>query len=282
MIKTNIFVKSLFSKRRVIHMFALAGLIAMSLVVPLRAQTVTQGYASDEQLQRGMLVAIKADDSKKVEALKNDSLERLKGVVVEPNDSPVTISSEGSKIFVADNGNYEVLVSNENGSIKEGDFISISSLAGVGMKASEKQTLVIGRALANFDGTHDTIASSTFGQNNDNVKFGRLQVQVSIGRNPQLKVPEKDKIPDFIQKISDTIADKPVTSVRIYMSLAVLIITAVVSSIAMYSGVRSSIISIGRNPLSKGLIIKGMIQVILLSVIIFITGLFGVYLLLKL
>jgi hypothetical protein len=281
MIKANL--KSLLSRKRLLCGLALAVLIVLSLAAPLLAQTVTQGYGSDEQLQRGMLVAVKEDDASKVEALKYESLDRLKGVVVQPNDSPVTLSSEGQKIFVADNGNYEVLVSSENGPIKTGDYISISSLAGVGMKANESQTLVVGRALKNFDGTSDTVASSEIGgEPAGNIKFGRIPVAVSINRNPQLKIPEKDKIPDFVQKLSNAIADKPVSSIRIYMSLAVLLLTAVVAGITLYSGVRSSVISIGRNPLSKGLIFKGMLQVVLLSVIIFITGLFGVYLLLKL
>jgi hypothetical protein len=52
--------------------------------------------------------------------------------------------------------------------------------------------------------------------------------------------------------------------------------------VILYSGVRNTLISIGRNPLSKKTIYKGLIQIILMGLIIFITGLFGVYLLLKL
>jgi hypothetical protein len=282
MIKTNI--KTLLFHKRLFCSFVLLLLILVSVISPLSAQTVTQGYGSDEQLQRGMLVAIKADDSSKVEALKNDSIDRLKGIVIQPNDSPVTLSSEGQKIFVASIGSYEVLVSDENGPIKLGDYISISSLAGIGMKSAESQAIVVGRALKQFDGTADTVASSEIGSQavSGNIKFGRIPVAVSVSQNPNLKIPEKDKIPDFIQKISNNIAEKPVNSARIYMAMLVLLIAAVVAGITLYSGIRSSIISIGRNPLSKGLIIKGMLQVVLLSVIIFITGLFGVYLLLKL
>jgi hypothetical protein len=46
--------------------------------------------------------------------------------------------------------------------------------------------------------------------------------------------------------------------------------------------VRSSMIALGRNPLSRKSILRGMFQVIITSIIIFICGLFGVYLLLKL
>jgi hypothetical protein len=48
-----------------------------------------------------------------------------------------------------------------------------------------------------------------------------------------------------------------------------------------YIGVRSGITAIGRNPLSKKDITKGLLQVILASMVVFIIGLFAVYLLLK-
>jgi len=50
----------------------------------------------------------------------------------------------------------------------------------------------------------------------------------------------------------------------------------------LYGGIRSSIISIGRNPLAKKSIVRGLIQVITVGVIILVIGLFSVYLLLRL
>jgi hypothetical protein len=49
----------------------------------------------------------------------------------------------------------------------------------------------------------------------------------------------------------------------------------------MYGGIRNGLISIGRNPLSKKSIVRGMIQVILTALTIFLLGIFGVYLLLR-
>ncbi len=85
-----------------------------------------------------------------------------------------------------------------------------------------------------------------------------------------------------MQKAANTIADKPVSTLKIYLALVVLLVTAGVAATALFSGIRSTVISIGRNPLSKGVIMKGLIQVLLISLIIFITGFFGVYLLIKL
>jgi len=50
----------------------------------------------------------------------------------------------------------------------------------------------------------------------------------------------------------------------------------------MYSGIRSGMIAVGRNPLSKKSIIRSLIQTVIAGLIIFLAGVFAVYLLLKL
>lgn len=273
--------KKLFCKERILAFTGLAFLVIISAARPLSAQSIAQGYATDQTLQRGMLVASKQDDPNKVEAVTVDSLDRLKGVVVQPNDSSVTISSEGQKVFVAATGTYEVLVSDQSGQIKTGDYISISSLAGIGMKASDTQSFIIGKAAQNFDGKTDSVGSSVIADD-QRVNFARIRVDVAINRNPLLKSPDAPKIPGILNKISQAVAEKPVSSAKVYLATAVFLVSATISGIMLYSGARGSLISIGRNPLSKKVVIRGLIQVVLMSLIIFITGLFGVYLLLKL
>lgn len=278
-IKTRL--KTLITNPRLLAIASLGFLIFMSSTAPASAQTVLQGYASDEALQRGMLIVLKDDDQTKVEAVSTDTAFKLKGVVADAKDSPVTLSGEGKKVFIATTGSYEVLVSSENGPIKAGDYISASSLDGIGMKAGETHPVVVGRAIEKFDGTGDSIGKSE-SKDGRSVSFGRIRVDVGVVKNPLLKNPEKDKVPDALQKAADAIAEKPVSNLRIYLALIVLLVTAMVAAVTLFSGVRSTIISLGRNPLSKGIIYKGLIQVLLLSLIIFITGLFGVYLLIKL
>jgi len=52
--------------------------------------------------------------------------------------------------------------------------------------------------------------------------------------------------------------------------------------VTLYSGIRNALIAIGRNPLSKKSIFRGLLEIILTGFIILIIGLFAVYLLLKL
>lgn len=273
--------KNIFPRQLILAFVGFLLLAIVGGVGTLSAQAVTKGYGSDEKLQRGMMVAVKKDDTSKVEAINKDSLDRLKGVVVEANDSPITLSNEKEKVFVSTAGNNEVLISDENGPIQQGDYISISSLAGVGMKVGEDQSIVLGRALGKFEGKDDSIGT-TAGTSGKTVHFGRIQVAISINRNPLVKTAEGDDVPGFLKKIGTAIVDKPVSSVRLYLALVVFVATSIITGIIVYAGVRNTLISIGRNPLSKKTIYRGLVQIILMGLIIFITGLFGVYLLLKL
>ena len=246
------------------------------------AQSVLQGYSSDEDLQKGMLIALKEGDESKIVAVTDKNVDKFKGVVVNKNDSPVTISNEDRKIFVATTGPYEVLVTDENGPIKKGNYISISTSSGIGAKALESQEYVIGVATSDFAGEGDSVSSSTTSEGKSIANIGRINVDVQLAKNPNSKNPSKDKIPDAIQKFARAVADKPISNVRIYIGMAIFLAASAIAGTMLYSGVRNTIISIGRNPLSKASIYRGLFQVILLSLIIFIVGIFGVYLLLKL
>lgn len=270
--------------QRLLALMALAVLVWLSIYSSLSAQTLTQGYRADVPVQKGMIVRLKEDDASKVEPLPSDQMEDMHGVVVNSNDAAVTLSTEERKVFVATTGHYEVLVSNQNGDIKVGDYITLSALTGVGMRAGSTEPLVIGHALAVFDSNSQvageaTVKDSAGGERT--VRLGRIAVNITIARNPFLRAAESN-LPYFLQKASQAIAGKPVDASRAYLGLVVFLVTTAITGSLLYGGVRSGIISVGRNPLSKNLIVRSMLQVILAGLIIFIIGLFGVYLLLKL
>lgn len=282
MYKTKI--KQLMTIPRLFSLACLCLLVALSVVSPLKAQTVTQGYGSDEQLQRGMIIRLKKEDSTKVLPLTLEKIEDMHGVVVDSQDAPVTLSSEGQRFFVATTGHFDVMVSTQNGPIAAGDYITISALGGIGMKAGTAEPVVVGRALASFDGKTNSQGSSKVKDSTGAeiaVTIGRVKVDITVAKNPLLKAAEPN-VPEFLRKAASTVGGKAVPAIRIYLGLAILIMSSIVAGSLLFSGVKSAIISIGRNPLSKKSIVKGMIQVVITALIIFILGIFGVYLLLKL
>lgn len=276
-------IKQYILTQRLLALATLIFLVVLSFISPLAAQTVTQGYGTDESLQKGMIIRLKKDDATKIEALSQDDIDKMHGVVVDANDAPFTISSDGQKVFVANVGRYEVLVSDQNGPIKVNDFITISAIKGIGTKAGDTEQVVVGRATAEFDGKTNVIGSTDIkiGNTTKRVNISRIQTDLGIARNPLLKAKEPN-MPEILKKATESIAGKEVSPAKAYTGVVIFILSSIISGSLMYSGIRSGIISIGRNPLSKKSIVRGMFQVIITGLIIFLSGIFGVYLLLKL
>jgi len=186
---------------------------------------------------------------------------------------------------VSNVGHFGVIVSNQNGPIKAGDFIMISAISGVGMRADSKtDTQVVGKAASNFNGTSNVIGSvevsDTVGRKTT-VSLGRIQLNAAISHNP-LFAKNADYVPAGLAKIAQAVTDKPVSAARVYLGLVIIVVAAFIAGSTVFSGVRSGMISIGRNPLSKKSIIKSLIQTVMAGLMIFIVGIFAVYLLLKL
>lgn len=276
-------IKNKLSVKRFLSVIGLLTLFVMARVSLVSAQTITQGYGSDSAIQRATIVSLVLDNAKKVEPTSLDNDERMHGVVVGQNDAPFTLSSEEEKTFVATKGRFDVFVSNENGVVQVGDFITISRVSGIGMKAGEEEPYIIGKAISNFDGEAGVLSTTEIDDAGvqKKVAIGRIQVDIGVSGNPLLK-PTRANLPGFLQKVAETVANKsPINPIRIYISLVVLIASTAVSAILLYSGVKNGLISIGRNPLSKKSITKNLLQVIMTSIIILLLGIFGVYLLLR-
>lgn len=248
--------------------------------------TISQMYEASEKVQRGMIVMIDPKDTERVVPMTNDDPTSMHGVVVAANETVLSLGGEAkiSQVHVANNGKYEVLVSTQNGSIKNGDLITISALDGIGMKANASQTVVLGKALTAFDGKHNVSGNMALktSTGKKDVLIGKIAVDISISHNPLSISITGPPVPAVLKKAGEVISGKPVSSVRLYVSLAILLVTVFVTGSLLYGGVRSSLVAIGRNPLAKKSIVRGLIQVIVLGLITFVLGLFSVYLLLKL
>jgi hypothetical protein len=275
-----------------VNLFALLGLMLVP-AVPVAAadadisQPVTQAYGTAGALRRGMIVQLDAQDPSKVVPLETANASDMHGVVVEANDAALTLSSDEAsrQVYVATYGRYDVLVSDQNGAIKKGSYISISSLNGIGMKADGKPPIVLGKAMEDFSGSSQVIGTASLKDKtgkNVQVSLGMISVDMVITHNPLQVQAQSSGITGYLQNISSGVAGKTVAPARLYLSIFILFVTSLVAGSIMYGGVRSSIVSIGRNPLARKSITRSLAQVIVTSIIIFILGIFGVYLLLKL
>lgn len=250
-------------------------------------QNITQAYSADQPLQRGMIVGLDDQKANSVFALDSDRVQQMQGVVVAANDAPVTLSdnTSSSQVYVATLGRYPVLVSNQNGAIKAGDYITISSLTGIGMKADSSSQLVIGKAAESFDGNDNALGNETLTTANGGkkqVSIGLVNTDLGIAHNP-LRATSHHQVKGvgWLQNAAESVTGERVSTSRVYAAAAIFIVVAIIVIIILYSGIRGDMIAAGRNPLAKAAIGRNLFEVVLSAIVIFIIGLGAIYLVLK-
>jgi hypothetical protein len=276
---------------RIALLMIVAASLAVGLWVPVLAaensSNSVQAYAANEQIDFGKIVELTGDDADHVKLATQAEQQNMFGVVVDKNLLPFTISNSSiqNETFVAVSGTYSVLVSTQSGPIEKGDYITMSSINGVAMKAGADEVTVFGRVNDSFDGKGVILGESKLydvdGNINQIVKLGSVPVTIDIRSNPNL-VSTKVNVPDFLERVGLAIAEKPVSPVRLYIAAAIAVVCVITAIAILYAGVRNGVISIGRNPMSKRSIHRALSEVILSSVLILTIGVIAVYLLLKL
>lgn len=273
----------MFKHKRLVSALVL-GLGFILATAAATAQNVTQGYGSDQQLQNGMIVRLTPKDAKKVEALKEANAQDMLGIVVSSTTAPLSIADPAaSQTYVATFGKYNVLVSSQNGDIESGDYITISAIDGVGMKADVEQQMILGKALNRFSlkDAESVVEVSDAAGNKRKVGLKRIAVDISVSRNPNYSGDVTAGVPQVLSRAAQLVTKKPVTALRIYACLGILALSLAVSGMIIYSGVRTGMTAVGRNPLAKASIIRNMVAISLMAIVIVLIGVIAVYLLLK-
>lgn len=258
----------------------LAAFAALCMVLPGTAgaiTTISQGYTASGQITMGQIVSLQSNSTDVVSAATSQSVGGLLGVVIDSGDSLLTLSSgQNTQIQVATSGIVQVLASNINGTIEQGDQITASPIAGVGMKATDN-VKVVGIAQATLsDGSTQTYTDKS-GQKHT-VTLGQIPVLVNVGF--YYKQPDKTLIPSAVQNIANALAGKSVNPVPILISMGIFIITLIVVVSIIYSMIHSSIISVGRNPMSQSAIYRDVIQLSALVIGILGVAVVAIYLVL--
>jgi hypothetical protein len=169
-------------------------------------------------------------------------------------------------VNVSQSGLEQVLVSDINGDIDIGDSITASPITGVGMKATENSK-VIGVAQDSFPNSTVQKTTNKDGKGQQQtVKLGQIPVLVSVAY--YYKQPDKTIIPQALQNLANSIAGKKVNSLPIIISAVIFIVTLVIVVSIVYSLIHSSIISVGRNPMSQSAIYRNVIQLSVLVIVI--------------
>lgn len=228
------------------------------------SSTISQGFNTDNsegEIVAGALVSIKGGNPESVALATTNSVDYLAGIA--DKNSLVTISKGSQETQVVLSGTATALVSDINGTIKRGDKITISPIAGVGMKAVTSSQ-VVGTAQSNFIEAATRIVTDQRGEKHT-VHLGHVEIQVDI---TYYQTAGSNFLPPFIQNVANSIAGRPVSLIRIILCSLLLLLSFTSVIILVYTSVRSAMTSIGRNPLAARAIRKGLLQVGVISLIV--------------
>jgi hypothetical protein len=200
--------------------------------------------------------------------------DRILGVVINNDSSLLSVTNSRKKqVQVATSGTVPVLVSDINGEIHAGDHITASPLSGVGMKATAN-VRIVGIAQSGVEGARKETYKDKDGKEHS-VTLGQVPVMVNVAYF--FKEPEKTVVPTAIQNVANALAGKEVNTLPILLSSGVFLIMLIVVSSIIYSMIHSSIISVGRNPMSQSAIYRDLIQLSALVLAILAVGLITIY-----
>lgn len=244
------------------------------------AAAISQGYTATETIAAGAIVSQSNSKADQVSLADYGYSDNLLGVAVTETASTLAVATSGSKIQVASSGVAQVYVSTTAGEIKAGDPITASPIRGVGMRATASAK-IIGIAQGGFDGSSaesSTTLQSESGAKRD-VKIGKVPVELQVVY--YVSPDEQNPIPPAVRGFAAAIAGKQVTPLRIVVAGMIILTTIMAVAVILFAAVRSSIISIGRNPLAHSQIYRGLIRTVGLSVGILLFGMGAVYVVLS-
>lgn len=239
------------------------------------AAAISQGYRSDQPIVAGTLVSSdKTRQDGLVIPANTDNTDNLVGVVVGDKDATLSVAVPSDSLQVATNGITEVLVADIGGEVKSGDSVTASPLSGVGMKAVEAAKIVgVAQSDAKYNGKTATIKNKQGEE--EQVRIGTVPVVIQVA----FYVPEvrKSVVPEQLQLFIDSLAGREVSLERLVASAVIVLAAVITIAILLYSAIHNTMISIGRNPLAQGSIYRGLWQVVITSIVIFMVAMGAAY-----
>lgn len=267
--------------RRVAAVGMIVGMlfVTLGLISPVAhaVTSLSESYSTSDELAIGSLVSVQDDQTDIVSASDSSNVDNMLGVVIASGSSLLTLTNgKEDQVQIATNGTLPVIVSDINGAIERGDHVTASPIKGVGMRATAN-VRVVGIAQGKMSNVKEQKYKATDGSEKT-MKIGEVPVLVNVAY--YFKEPDKTIVPAAIQNVANSLAGREVGTVPILISGAIFLIMLIIVSSLIYSMIRASIISVGRNPLSQSAIYRDLIQLSGLVLGILGVGLVTIYLVL--
>lgn len=257
--------------------FSVISLWFASQNVNAAAPTISRAFYSKTSIISGSIVRLTAKSSSNITTANTAMSDNIIGVTESNNESLVAIGPSSKTVQVAISGEANTLVTTVNGNILRGKYVAVSPFGGMGM-ASKSGDRVIGVAEATFNsksaGAKRQTVTNRFGQK-QTLWVGRIPVNIATG------VDNSDTLElNGLQKIAMSITGHTISTFRVIVALILIVLAFATIITIIYSSAYGSIISIGRNPLAKGAIVRSLrFAVAIAAIIAILTGVIVFFLL---
>lgn len=239
-----------------------------------KAASESQSYHSESELTLGTVVSTDSPggDSLELAKLENEAL--MVGVVTNTEDSLIDVQPNGSNITVAKTGQVSIIVTDATGDIKSGDNLVVSSLSGVATKdtSDSKAKKFIAIASQSFDANSSdsqTVNITYADGSTKDVHVGTIQAKMNLVDRPPNKNTQDQ---NFIVALISRLIGKPVNKSKLIAATVVITTTLLITGVMLQGSIRGSFIALGRNPLSKPLILSNLFRVVALGILILEVG----------
>lgn len=236
--------------------------------------TTTFNLADTQAISGDILIS----DNGGIKRAENAYSSQLFGVL---NDNPVIVYRAIDDIEkpVARAGVAQVNVTNLNGPIKHGDYITSSPVAGKGQKSTQSG-YTVGIALADFSGEQgDKIEYEGTTYTSGQIPIA-LRIEFSEINNPRSIF----RLFDFLnlaifQNVQDPSRLSEVTK---YLAALIILLASVIMAFMVFARtIPKSVEALGRNPLAKNLIQSSILISVVMTIVTCLIGVAAAYIILR-
>jgi F0F1-type ATP synthase membrane subunit c/vacuolar-type H+-ATPase subunit K len=220
--------------------------------------------AKDKNIKDGSLVS-SSQQGATLSTVPYDA--QILGVVARDAGIIMNTAGGGNTVPVISNGTVYVLVATKEGPIKKGDYITSSTLPGVGVKAL-KEGYVIGRALEDYTNSNPT-------------KVDKIAVDLELHYiNTRPTFP--GALSDILKIAFLPTKDSPAAIFKYIVAAGVIIASFVLGFLSFGRTAAKGVEALGRNPAAGKIIHLGIIFNVGIVVVIVLAGLTVSFLILRL
>jgi hypothetical protein len=248
-------------------LLVLVSIFVLSLLFStnIYAETLSTQYIRGEiNINTGDILSL---NKGKVYKANHNNISSIIGVATQQN---TLFNYNNNYVNVLEKGVENVYVSNLNGNISSGQYITVSNIKGVGSLLINKG-ISVGKALSSFN------IKNAHKYKNTNIYIEKIPVSINVSYINNIPSTKNISPISYIEG-GVTVSSLNLPFYKLLIIFILLSSTVFIAMIIIIRVSRNTIMKTARNPLNKDAIIKNFYKIVGLSLLIIFIGILSVYL----